>query len=173
MIVQLGAVASRLLGLRWCSGSGCGTEQLYLVAIGIEPRLDFAPGIGDVGTNTLQFVAQPIEFGIAQTRARQFAIHAVQCMLPSACGGFEIEVELAVQALRDLRLVDMRIGRCGLAAWRGVCRRCRLRHGCVGPAVCAHAYWNPALQAAARPSTKRTFNVRAMRCNRSTPRPPL
>ena len=138
MIVQLGAVAIRLLGLRWRSGSGCGTEQLYLVAIGIEPRLDFVPGIGDVGTNALQLVAQPIELGIAQTRACQFAVDAVQRMLPSARGGFEIEVELAVQALRNLRLVDMRIGRCGLAAWHGVCRRCRLRRRlCWTDGLCA------------------------------------
>jgi hypothetical protein len=42
VVIQLGVVASRLIGLRWRSGNGCSTEQLYLIAIGIELRLDFA-----------------------------------------------------------------------------------------------------------------------------------
>ena len=46
---------------------------------------------------------------------------------PSGRGGFEIEVEFAVQALRDLGLVDMRVSRRSLAVRRGVWRRCRLR----------------------------------------------
>ena len=141
MIIQFGAITSRLLGLRWCSRGGRGTEQLDLIAIGVQPRLDFPPTIGNLGANVLQLVTQPIKFSVAQTRARQFAIDAVQGMLPSGCGCFEIEVEFAVQALRDLRFVDMWIGvRCGLARWRGVCRRCWLRRRlrrtgilCVGP----------------------------------------
>jgi hypothetical protein len=64
-------------------------------------------------------------------------------MLPSARGGLEIEVKLAVQALRDLRLVDVQISRRSLAAGRGVCRGGRLRRRlrwtgglCVGALQC-------------------------------------
>ena len=127
VIIQFGAIASRLLGLRWRSRGGRGSEQLDLIAIGVQPRLDFAPAIGNLGANALQLVAQPIKLGVAQMRARQFTIHAIQGMLPSGRGGFEIEVEFAVQALRDLSLVDMRVSRRSLAVRRGVWRRCRLR----------------------------------------------
>jgi hypothetical protein len=65
----------------------------------------------------LQFITQSIELGVTQTRASQFAVNAVQRMLPSARCGLEIEIQLAVQLLRDLSLVDVRLGRvrCGLA----------------------------------------------------------
>jgi hypothetical protein len=111
MIVHVGTITGRLLGLGRLSGGGRCAEQLDLIAIEIQPRLDFAPAVGDVGANALQLVAQPVEFGVAQTLARQFPVHAIQSVLPSGRGAVEIEAEFVVQALRDFRFIDLRLGR--------------------------------------------------------------
>src|SRR4029077_5969929 len=111
-------------GLGRLPGRGRCTKQLDLIAFSIQPRLDLAPTIGDVGMNALQLVAEPIEFGVTQALPRQLAVHAVQGVWPSRRGAFEIEAEIAIQALRDLCFVNLRFGRarrCWIAG-SGVCR---------------------------------------------------
>src|SRR4029079_12972283 len=69
-IVPLSAVTGGLLGLGRLPGRGRRTKQLDLIAFSIQPRLDLAPTVGDVGTNALQRVAQPIELGVTQALPR-------------------------------------------------------------------------------------------------------
>ena len=106
MVIQFGASESRLLRLLRLAGGGSRTEQFQLSPIGIEPRLDFVRGVGDVGTNPLQGVAKPIEVRITLTRTGKIAFQAVQYALPAGRRGLEIDAQLLVHALDDFRRVD-------------------------------------------------------------------
>ena len=87
MVIQFGAAERRLLSLLRLARGGSRTKQFHLSAIGIEPRLDFFPGIVVLGTNPLQLVAKSIEVRIALTRAGKIAFQAIQPTLPAGRRG--------------------------------------------------------------------------------------